>query len=511
MKILKFNEAKFVEKNSDTTESNNIYISFKYNNEYINIENSTPTKVYTDLMEWLYKNGYPFTGKIHSTKTRKIYSKEEIEKENLPINKFHNIGNTGRFMPKSSLFLGGNVEIKLFNMIKLLEEFGIDKSTITHSGFGDKKNEISDDIQDVSDEDDNKTIEKKMTFLFACQFVLKQNDNRPMNSHEIFEEIKKKNLVNTNGLTPQATINAQMILYSINTIAKNKKKNSIFQIIEGTKPYKFILLNPDNIQNVPDEDLEDEDLENLEDDLDNFEIHRFSNFNKSNFKASQSQEEVESIDFNKNPFGGVKDSSAICILGKSGSGKSTSTEIALEKMGHEYELMLAIDGEYTFSQYNGQNFEMSSFGEFLMRAQNDPKRCYTAIFDECHRPITINKINTDLLQALSRKRNRDGKRFITMDRSTKRMYTTPNEEFPIALTDERGKILIPDNFGIICLSSNAAIICRNDDFLNRVDLIIFHQSDRDIKDLTQLKKLDPNDKNIETIRGLLLNDGKSEL
>ena len=227
------------------------------------------------------------------------------------------------------------------------------------------------------------------------------------------------------------------------------------------------------------------------------------------------EDEMEDIEnekiFSKNPFGGIENSSAVCILGKSGSGKSTSTEIALEEMGHEYELMLAIDGEYTFSQYNGQNFEMSSFGEFLMRAQNDPKKCYTAIFDECHRPITINKINTDLLQALSRKRNRDGKRFITMDRSTKRMYTTPNEEFPIALTEKTGKILIPDNFGIICLSSNAAIICRNDDFLNRVDLIIFHQSDRDIKDLTQLKKLEPNDKNIETIRGLLLNDGKSEL
>ena len=112
-----------------------------------------------------------------------------------------------------------------------------------------------------------------MTFLFACQFVLKQNDNRPMNSHEIWEEINKQNLTKTNGLTPWDTVNAKMILSSINTTAKGKKKNSIFQIIEGTKPYKFILLNPDNIQNVPDEDLEDEDLENLEDDLDNFEIN----------------------------------------------------------------------------------------------------------------------------------------------------------------------------------------------------------------------------------------------
>ena len=354
-------------------------ISFIYDKNLVNFEKRTKKDLYTDIIDWLYNNGYKFDGPLHNPFSRKILSLDDIKKliksrTSYRLDHFHNISSSGNYILCNKFGTAQGFD----DIFKMLDNFEILKSSIKTKGLESeikiKKNgevdvieteglpaittpkikrfgqiEISDDIQDVSDEDDNKIIEKKMTFLFACQFVLKQNDNRPMNSHEIFEEIKKKNLVNTNGLTPQATINAQMILYSINTIAKNKKKNSIFQIIEGTKPYKFILLNPDNIQNVPDEDLEDEDLENLEDDLDNFEIHRFSNFNKSNFKASQSQEEVESIDFNKNPFGGVKDSSAICILGKSGSGKSTSTEIALEKMGHEYELMLAIDGEYTLS------------------------------------------------------------------------------------------------------------------------------------------------------------------
>jgi energy-coupling factor transporter ATP-binding protein EcfA2 len=114
----------------------------------------------------------------------------------------------------------------------------------------------------------------------------------------------------------------------------------------------------------------------------------------------------------RNPFGckeeDGEETSALCILGKSGSGKTTTTEQALDLMGHEYLLYIPIEGEYTFSQYTGEGFEMSSLGEFVMRAQKDPSRCYTVIFDECHRPITISKLNTDLLQALSSRRNREG-------------------------------------------------------------------------------------------------------
>ena len=212
----------------------------------------------------------------------------------------------------------------------------------------------------------------------------------------------------------------------------------------------------------------------------------------------------------KNPFGCKQEdgTSAICIIGKSGSGKTTSTEEALESMKHEYLLYIPIEGEYTFSQYTGKDFEMSSLGEFMMMAQNNSAKCYTVIFDECHRPITISKLNTDLLQALSSRRNRGGDRFVTMDRSTKRMYTSSTEEFPIPLKEKNGKVLVPDNFGIVCLSSNPSVICSNDDFLNRVDLVVFHESDRDITDLTKLKKLKPSEKNIESIRGLLLSDGK---
>jgi hypothetical protein len=346
----------------------------------------------------------------------------------------------------------------------------------------------------------NESKSSSITFIDAAILTLKSNDNKPMTAKEIWSYISKNNITESGGKTPWITMNTVMSRFSKNTKLdlslqnRNPDNIEIFEIVQRN-PLKFILINENYAKKEVNSDVEienyvqaqEEDVEELTDETNHIE------------------------EYEKNPFGGVLESSTLCILGKSGSGKTTSTEIALDEMGHEYEIMIPIEGEYTFSQFTGQGFEMSSFGEFLMRANNNPDKCYTAIFDECHRPITINKLNTELLQALSRKRNRDGKRFITMDRSTKRMYLVPSDEFPIPLTEERGKILIPDNFGIICLSSNPAIICRNPDFLNRVDLVVFTQSDRDVKDLTELPKLNENQKNIETIRGLFESDGKQEL
>ena len=251
------------------------------------------------------------------------------------------------------------------------------------------------------------------------------------------------------------------------------------------------------------------DLEDIDDSRKKDEIIPASEFIKKT-------ETEKTKTYEKSPFGckqeDGEETSALCILGKSGSGKTTTTEQALDVMGHEYLLYIPIEGEYTFSQYTGEGFEMSSLGEFVMRAQNDPSRCYTVIFDECHRPITISKLNTDLLQALSSRRNRGGERFFTIDRVTKRMYTTPTEEFPIPLKEKSGKILVPDNFGIVCLSSQPAVICRNEDFLNRVDLSVFQKSDRGLTDITLLEKIDKSKiKGTEltsTINALLANEGE---
>lgn len=304
----------------------------------------------------------------------------------------------------------------------------------------------------------------------------------------------------TTAKNPRNSISTRLNEYSNNSKQRDKNKTSYFTVVSDN-PLKFWLL--ERIDELDTNQIEQKELSDITSD--------------TIIPASKMITKTEKPEtYEKSPFGckqeDGEETSALCILGKSGSGKTTTTEQALDQMGHEYLLYIPIEGEYTFSQYTGEGFEMSSLGEFVMRAQNDPSRCYTVIFDECHRPITISKLNTDLLQALSSRRNRGGERFFTMDRVTKRMYTTPTEEFPIPLKEKSGKILVPDNFGIVCLSSQPAVICRNEDFLNRVDLSVFHKSNRGLTDITLLEKIDKSKiKGTELsshINALLANEGE---
>lgn len=302
-------------------------------------------------------------------------------------------------------------------------------------------------------EDDENFIEKKMTFLVASQHVLKQNGNIPMNANEIWEEIKKHNLVNTTGLTPWDTINAQMILSSINTSAKGKKKNSIFKIVDGTKPYKFILLNPDNIQNVPDEDEIEDTVENIE---------------KSAI----------------NPFGGEsmnnsnRESSAICVLGKSGAGKTYRIEKTLNKENHISEIIIPSSSTTNLLvQYTQGKYVLSRLGKFILAANSDKTKCYTVVFDECHKYIEM--INDELLQCISTKRN-DGLRFISLDPVTDELF----EELP----EKNGRRIISENLGFIFISSKEEVIKNNSDFYNRVDVITIDKSDRDIEFAIEILK-----------------------
>lgn len=96
-----------------------------------------------------------------------------------------------------------------------------------------------------------------MKFIEAALQIMSES-NQPMTSIEIWDIIKSRGMVTTTGKTPQATLNAQMILYSSNTSAKFKHKQSLFTIIENTRPYKYILLNSDkNLDKAPILEIED--------------------------------------------------------------------------------------------------------------------------------------------------------------------------------------------------------------------------------------------------------------
>ena len=396
------------------------YISFEYKGEEIEFKSTVFRKVYTDTILWLYNNGYKFDENVVG---RKLYKKSEISNSYLNKGLLYQIPNEDLYMIVN---VGNEQSIKY--AITMLNRFGVKSDTIKTNCL---KSSNDSDLDSKIPEDLNELDKlKKMNFLVACQFVLKQNDNRPMNSHEIWEEIKKQNLVNTNGLTPWDTINAQMILSSINTTAKGKKKNSIFRIVEGTKPYKFILLNPDNIQDVPDEDEIEEPIENIK-------------------------------VFSKNPF-----RQAICVLGGSGTGKSVTIENILEEEGHEFDQIIpSASTTGLLSQFSPSKsgYVPSKLGKMIVKAYDNPTELFTAVFDECHKSNIIEMINDELLQAISTKRNA-GKRFISLDDDTAELYT--------GTETYRGNILMPDNLGFIFISSKPDVIIHNDDFFNRIDIVL---------------------------------------
>jgi hypothetical protein len=102
----------------------------------------------------------------------------------------------------------------------------------------------------------------KVTFIEAAQLILKQNNNKPMTSNEIWSEVVSQDLVETSGKTPQATMNAKLIYYSDNSTFKNSNKNSLFKIEDDSKPYKFSLINPNlEVQSIPDDETDESDEE----------------------------------------------------------------------------------------------------------------------------------------------------------------------------------------------------------------------------------------------------------
>ncbi len=80
-----------------------------------------------------------------------------------------------------------------------------------------------------------------------------------------------------------------------------------------------------------------------------------------------------------NPFGGVDKSSAICILGESGVGKTTTTENYLSDKKHEYEVIIPSSTTTSLlAQYSPSNnkYVLSRLGRLLLEARNNPTQLY---------------------------------------------------------------------------------------------------------------------------------------
>lgn len=116
----------------------NYKISFKHNNNIITFQGDTIKSAIGDCIDWLYENGYKFKGDIHSAFTRKPVSMSEIKLKSdgyylKQFRLFHKIKGIDRY-----IWVGGNIKPACEFIIKMLENFGIDPSTIKTEGFESK-------------------------------------------------------------------------------------------------------------------------------------------------------------------------------------------------------------------------------------------------------------------------------------------------------------------------------------------------------------------------------------
>lgn len=293
---------------------------------------------------------------------------------------------------------------------------------------------------------------------------------------------------------------------SANFIKKNISRMDLFYNIEGTDKWvvtnyiknyqdlifmlndfgtKDIIFNNNKIDITKEPNTEEPNTEEQE------VVNSYSRMFPSNFKASQSQEEIESKDFSKNPF-----IQAICVLGGSGAGKSTTIENILNKEGHKFEFIIpSASTTGLLSQFSPSKsgYVQSKLGKMIVNAYSNPTQLFTAVFDECHKSNIIEMINDEILQAISIKRN-NGKRFISLDDDTAELY--PGTE------KSRGNILIPDNLGFIFISSNSRVISGNEDFFNRVDLVELTKESR-FKNIEDIIRVEDTDKKYELVSKIM--------
>jgi len=462
----------------------NYTLTFPYENQSINFESNSLKDISSNIFDWLYQNNYKFDGSIHNSITRKLLTKNELDdlvkKTSYGYRSFHNVGGSNHFLINSY-----NSNIMINFIISMLSNFGIEKESISHSGFYDLYDDYTEAEEEEVDLDDQSSSSlSKMTFIEAAQLILKKNQNEPMSARDIWDEIEKQNLVSSSGSTPWATLNAEMLRYSDNSkISKRKKK--LFHIV-AESPIMFILINPEQeVQPVEDElDLELPTKTSAftlppEDEV--FPFSHFRGIQSQEEREKQAQKEREKpVDFEINPF-----MQSVCILGSSGRGKSTTIDNMLEKYaGMKYDFIIptasttGLLAQFSPSGKEGKGgYIPSRLGKMIMDAHNNPGTLYTAVFDECHKASVIEMINDELLQCISTKRNR-GNRFISLDTETESLFT--------GLKDYRGNLLLPDNFGFIFLSSKPDVITSNADFFNRVNIYILKKLDYDTIDYSNM-------------------------
>jgi hypothetical protein len=500
-------------------EERKIYqITFEYKNDKYIFSGSLKESV-GGVMNFLNENGFQFNGSSFTSKPRTESEILASESYRPYFRGFY------QFSDGTYFWVGGNVIPALNKCIAMLKEFGVDISKVKHIGFNDltvnptdktlvycvrggrgnsdvdlfiQGNFVGIGYDTIGFDIGSKTKEEINQFLLIKYKDSKSSIPQFLQQIELFKKIKEDDII----LVPDNEgVNVGKVVSEIYLVDDENYPNRLdIEWLEKVGKNKSVNL-PKSVFEVSNFDTEEMDFINSDSDQ---IIEPFTSMFPVNSKDIQPEEEkVKSIEPVKpNPFGGVRDSSAICILGKSGVGKTTTTQnyLSSDDVNHEYDLIIPSSTTTSLlAQYSPSTnkYVLSRLGRLLLEARNNPSQLYTAIIDECHKASTIDKINDELLQAISKTRNA-GVRFISLDHDTANIYTNPDElskyGFKIGLEKLKGgNLQIPDNFGFIFLSSNDKVISKNHDFYNRVDIKIFTEDDRN-KGLNELHTLDTKEK-----------------
>jgi hypothetical protein len=474
-------------------------ISFPYKGSEVKFESMSLKDISGDIFDWLYNNGYKFDGKSNNSKNRRLLN--EVELENLiktttyGRRSFHNVAGKNLYLINSY-----NSHLLIAFIIEMLVDFGVEKNQITTNGFDVFKSKIKkfDDIDKLSTPDEdleeipnvycvragvaNKDAnifleggfvginydtqgfdlsvktKQEIIELLSSRDSSKRAIQQYIQQIELFKEIQDGDIIlvpDSDG-TNIGEVSSDMYLadgeypnrINVEWLGKIEKNSSL------NIPKTVFKVNNFNTDDLKFTNSESDDVDDIETFSTRFGI-------PTDFKAVQAQEEKEAKEYVKNPF-----RQSICVLGESGAGKSTTLENILEAEKHEFEFIIpSASTTGLLSQFSPSKsgYIKSRLGRMLVDAFNNPKKLYTAVFDECHKSNTIEMINDELLQAISIKRNNE-RRFISLDEDTSELYK--------GVETHRGNIIIPDNFGFIFISSKPRIIANNTDFFNRVDLVV---------------------------------------
>lgn len=488
-------------------------IIFDVDGKKIRLEANSRTSLYVKILNWLKKRGYKFTGDIHQGFTKRILSREEVN--NAKVSKPEIYGSQGRFYeinPGEYFYLYRNKDVYDF-WKKMLVNNGVDEKSIEIKEIIDQKTDSNDYLDDkkisnfksiffpkikkISNfEKYSETPNNNITLLtgvdgcrieisirktyvsvfvsiyhwveknneFVFNFLLK---NKKDIEESIGRELDWKNIDSNRGSSITLRKNLNMEDES-NWVDAENFLLRYFQAFE-----QIFIPYFEEIKKIK-RDLSETDTEEPKElSTDDSKVLNFAKFREKPVERAEQPSKTQSVV--KNTF-----KQSICVLGAAGAGKSLTTINSLKgEKNHFFKLLIPDDMRVSILlKFEAGEMKLNSLSKMIIKAYENPQNKYTVLIDEFHKPITLRRVNDELLQAISTKRY-GGVRFISsetaFDEISKELEKLGIKE---DIYDYHGNIVIPDNFGFILLSSKPDVIVDNDDLYGRLDIVYLRESDR---------------------------------